>query len=284
MGLVSTQWLETHLEDADVRVCDVRWFLASTGRSGRAEYQARHLPGAVFVDLDADLAAPDDGREGRHPLPSADAFQAAMRRAGISESTHVIAYDDSGGTYAARLWWLLRAHGHAKVSLLDGGFGVWKAENRPLATGPVRVAEGGFTSRPVAGVSLDLPATRAFLKTGLLLDARAANRYQGEVEPIDPRPGHIPGATNLPTSDLLADGRFLSVERLRERFAKVGADQREVAASCGSGVTACHLLFAMDLAGVRPFPSAKLYVGSYSEWSRKAELPVATGAATGEPV
>jgi thiosulfate/3-mercaptopyruvate sulfurtransferase len=281
MGLVSADWLRVQSSAPEVVVCDVRWYLPATGRNGRREYAAGHLPGARFVDLDAELAAPDDGSAGRHPLPSQAVFQAAMRRHGISASTHVVAYDDAGGACAARLWWLLRAHGHERASLLDGGIAAWTAAGGALATEVPHASEGDFTSRPVDGATISLADVPAFVRAGLLLDARAGNRYRGETEPVDARPGHVPGAVNLPFADLLVDGRFAPVEQLRGRFAEAGVDgARAVAASCGSGVTACHLLFAMDLAGVRPFPSARLYTGSYSEWARRKELPVATG---GEP-
>lgn len=284
MALVSVEWLAAHRSDPDVRVCDVRWFLPSTGRVGRDEYLAGHLPGAVFVDLDHDLAGPDDGRAGRHPLPAAGAFEAAMRRAGVSPSTHVVAHDDAGGAVAARLWWLLRAHGHAQVSLLDGGLAAWKDAGLPLATGPVEVPAGSFASRPVPGSSEDLPSVRSLLRSGgLLLDARAPARYRGETEPVDARPGHVPAAVNLPFSDLLENGRFREPSALREAFGRVGVAGREVVASCGSGVTACHLLFALDHAGLLPFPQARLYAGSYSEWARHPELAVATGSAPGAP-
>lgn len=281
MGLVSAEWLRAHAQDPDVVLCDVRWYLPTTGKQGRREYDAGHLPGAQFVDLDQDLAAPDDGTQGRHPLPSRDLFVAAMRRVGIRATTHVIAYDDAGGAYAARLWWLLRAHGHDRVSLLDGGIAAWAAAGGALVTEASANREGDFASREVSGATIELADVPSFVRSGLLLDARAGNRYRGETEPVDARPGHIPGAINLPFGDLLVDGKFASIEQIRSRFASAGVGgARAVGASCGSGVTACHLLFAMDLAGVRPFPSARLYAGSYSEWARRQELPVATG---GEP-
>jgi thiosulfate/3-mercaptopyruvate sulfurtransferase len=178
---------------------------------------------------------------------------------------------------------LLRAHGHGSVSLLDGGIPRWKAEGRPITQDVARPASGNFVSRwnPATVVTLD--ETRQAIRSGsVVVDARPPERYRGDVEPIDPRPGHIPGAVNAPVSANLADGLFLPAEKLRERYAPMMTEASDVIASCGSGVTACHDLFAMDLAGIRPFPKARLYVGSYSEWSRKCELPVTTGPSKGE--
>lgn len=285
MSLVSTEWLAQHLHDPEVRVCDVRWYLPNVGKNGATEYSNGHIPGAVFIDLDRDLAAPDDGTAGRHPLPTPEAFVEGMRRAGISSSTHVVAYDDLGGAIAARLWWLLRAHGHAKVSLLDGGLTKWKAENRPLETTAPRYQAGSFESRwnPEAAVSRE--TTRNALRSGAaVFDARARDRYRGDTEPVDPRAGHIPGAINAPVGESVTkQGTFLPREELQQRFESLVRPAQEVIASCGSGVTACHTLFALDWSGVRPFPSAKLYVGSFSDWSRRKDLPVATGSEPGSP-
>ncbi len=284
MSLVSVDWLRAHRSDEDVLVCDVRWYLPTTGRSGADEYAAGHVTGAMFIDLDRDLAAPDDGRAGRHPLPAATDFEAAMRRVGVGPQTHVVAYDDAGGAYAARLWWLLRAHGHDRVSLVDGGWQAWTAAGGEIEQQASVRAPGAFVARPVAGAAIDLEGVRRHLHAGgLLLDARAAPRYRGETEPVDARPGHVPGAVNLPFTDLLQDGRFLAREPLRARLAAAGVGAGAVAAGCGSGVTACHLLFALDLTGLRTFPRATLYAGSYSEWARRRELPVALGAEPGTP-
>jgi thiosulfate/3-mercaptopyruvate sulfurtransferase len=284
MGLVSTEWLAARLSDPAVRVCDVRWYLPGSGRRGADEYAAGHIPGAVFVDLDHDLAARDDGRAGRHPLPDPTAFQTAMRRAGIGARTHVVAYDDAGGSVAARLWWLLRASGHAQVSLLDGGITTWKAEGRPLERDLPKVPPGDFVSRWNAESAIGLEDLRDALRGGaVLLDARARERYRGDTEPVDPRPGHIPGSVSAPFSENLAAGRFLPADALKKRYAALLPAQGEVIASCGSGVTACHDLFALDLAGVLPFPRARLFPGSYSEWSRRRDLPVALGDDPGEP-
>lgn len=284
MGLVSTQWLADHLQDPAVRICDVRWYLPTTGRSGARSYADGHIPGAVFVDLDRDLAARDEGREGRHPLPAPEAFEAAMRRAGVDSGTHVVAYDDAGGSIAARLWWLLRAHGHEAVSILDGGLPAWTQEGRPVTNESPAVRAGQFVSRWQEGVATDLAGTKAALRSGaLLVDVRARERYRGDTEPVDPRPGHIPGAVNAPFAEALESGRFLPVERLRKHYAQIAGDDLPVIASCGSGVTACHLLFGLDLTGVRSFPQARLYAGSYSEWARHQELPVERSGNPGAP-
>jgi thiosulfate/3-mercaptopyruvate sulfurtransferase len=283
MTLVNVEWLAGHASEADLRLCDVRWYLPTSGRRGSEEYARGHVPGAVFIDLDRDLASPDDGSEGRHPLPSREQFVSAMRRAGISADTHVVAYDDVGGAVAARLWWLLRHYGHERVSLLDGGITAWSESGRALTEEVPSVAPGGFHGLANEAQVLSLEAVQQHLKGGgLLLDARAANRYRGETEPVDPRAGHIPGATNLPVSDLLVQGRFLEPVALHAKMEGL-VGTRTVAASCGSGVTACHLLFALDHAGVRPFGTARLYNGSFSEWSRRNSLPVALGSEPGVP-
>lgn len=283
MALVDAAWLAEHLHDPDVRVCDVRWYLSKDKR-GIDAYRAGHVPGAAFIDLDGELASPDDGRAGRHPLPAAETFVAAMRRAGIGPNTHVVAYDDGGGSVAARLWWLLRAYGHAKVSLLDGGIQAWTKAGGALETTTPTFPEGSFSGRFDAQAALSIDETRHLVsRGGLLLDARAPERYRGEVEPVDARPGHVPGAVNVPFATLLEEGRFLPHDRLASRLETLRLDERPVVASCGSGVTACLLLFALDHAGVVPFPAARLYAGSYSEWARRKDLPVATGASPGEP-
>jgi len=284
MSLVSVDWLQSRIGQPDVRLCDVRWYLPSVGKSGAQEYAAGHLPGAVFIDLDTALADPDDGREGRHPLPAQERFVRAMRAAGIGPDTHVVAYDDAGGAFAARLWWLLRAWGHTAVSLLDGGIGAWTGAGLPLAQTVPTITEGSFAGQLDAQLVASREETRQLLRQGaLLLDARAGNRYRGETEPVDPRPGHVPGAVNLPFMELLRDGRFLPAAELRQRLEATGLGDRSVVASCGSGVTGCHLLFALDATGARPLAQTRLYAGSYSDWARRAELPVTTGAEPGEP-
>lgn len=249
---------------------DVRYRLG--GPHGRPDYEAGHIPGAVFVDLDAELAAPP-GDGGRHPLPDVAAFGAAMRRAGVSAGTPVVAYDGDKGWGAARAWWLLRWAGHARVRVLDGGLAAWDG---PLETAVPAPVEGDFTPRPGALPLLDADAAAAVARDGLLLDARAGERYRGEVEPIDPVAGHIPGAVSAPTGENLdAEGRFLAAGDLAARFSALGAgpDDRTVGVYCGSGVSAAQQAVALELAGYVP----ALYAGSWSEWSGDPARPVATG-------
>ncbi len=270
--LVDAPWLAAHLDE--VLVADVRWSLG--GGADRAGYAAGHLPGAVFVDLDADLAAPSSPEGGRHPLPTPEAFADAMGRLGIGDDAPVVAYDDAGGSIAARLWWMLDAIGH-RAAVLDGGLAAWTG---PLEAGPVTPHGARFTSRlwpedrfvgtdAVDGLRSDPGA--------LLVDARTAARFRGEDTSTDPRPGHVPGSTSAPWADNLgADGRFRPPTELRERFAALGADAADVVvASCGSGVTACHDLLALRLAGIGP---TRLYVGSWSAWSADPDRDVATSS------
>ncbi len=264
-------------DDATVpTLLDVRWSLA--GPPGRAEYEAGHLPGAVFVDLDRDLAAPP-GPAGRHPLPEAVDFQAAMRRAGVSEHRPVVVYDAGNSQAAARAWWNLRYFGHGDVRVLDGGFGAWVAAGGEVSTDEREAEPGDFTARAGQLPVLDADGAAHLASTGILLDARAAERYRGEVEPVDPVAGHIPGAVSAPTAATTDDrGRFLAPDRLREHFAALGvASGGEVGTYCGSGVTAAHQVLALTLAGVS---TPALYVGSWSNWvadpsvrSRPAEAP-----------
>ncbi|GHF09640.1 sulfurtransferase [Streptomyces fumanus] len=256
---------------------DVRWQLSmakATGEpsfDGRAEYAAGHLPGAVFVDLDRELAAPP-GRGGRHPLPDLGEFGAAMRRAGVSADRPVVVYDGGQGWAAARAWWLLRWTGHPDVRVLDGGLAAWQG---PLSTEVPRPEPGDFEPVPGETGLLDADAAAALAKSGLLLDARAGERYRGEVEPIDPVGGHIPGAVSAPTTQNVGpDGRLLPADELRARFAALGVtDGTEVGVYCGSGVSAAHEVLALAAAGV----PAALYAGSWSEWSADPNRPVAVG-------
>ncbi|MEV3997452.1 sulfurtransferase [Streptomyces halstedii] len=248
---------------------DVRWQLG--GPHGRTDYDAGHLPGAVFVDLDAELAGPP-GAGGRHPLPDPEAFGAVMRRAGVSRDVPVVVYDGGQGWAAARAWWLLRWAGHPDVRVLDGGLAAWTGD---LSTKVPEPDEGDFRPEPGGLPLLDADGAAALADSGLLLDARAAERYRGDVEPIDRVGGHIPGAVSAPTTgNVTEDGRFLSAETLAARFAGLGAGPgSEVGVYCGSGVSGAHEVLALEIAGHR----AALYAGSWSEWSSDASRPVATG-------
>ncbi|MFE7752476.1 sulfurtransferase [Streptomyces sp. NPDC057428] len=248
---------------------DVRWQLG--GPHGLADYEAGHIPGAVFVDLDVELAGPE-GRGGRHPLPDPEAFGAVMRRAGVGGESPVVVYDGGLGWAAARAWWLLRWTGHPDVRVLDGGLAAWTGE---LTTAIPKPAEGDFRPAPGALGLLDADGAAGLARSGLLLDARAAERYRGDVEPIDRVGGHIPGAVSAPTTQNVdEDGRFLPAGSLASRFAALGADgATEVGVYCGSGVSGAHEVLALEIAGHR----AALYAGSWSEWSADESRPVATG-------
>ncbi|GGO03609.1 sulfurtransferase [Microbispora rosea subsp. aerata] len=256
----------------DVTILDVRWRLG--GPPGIEAYQEGHIPGAVFCDLDADLAAPP-GPAGRHPLPTPEAFQAAMRRLGVSEGRPVVVYDDADSTAAARAWWTLRYFGHGDVRVLDGGLRAWTRAGLPVTKEERPVTPGDFTARPGGMPVLDADQAAALAADGVLLDARAAERYRGEVEPIDPVAGHIPGAVSAPTGENVEpSGRFHTREFLRERFNSLGAVEGiPVGAYCGSGVTAAHEVLALEIAGL----PASLYVGSWSNWVADPGRPVATG-------
>jgi thiosulfate/3-mercaptopyruvate sulfurtransferase len=266
--IVDSAWLNAKRDG--VVVADVRWYLDD--RDGRAAYDAGHVPGAVFVDLDRDLAAPGSPAVGRHPLPAPEDFAAAMERLGIGDHDTVVAYDDQGGVMAARLVWMLRATGHA-AGLVDGGIGAYDG---PLETAtPEPRAPKRFTPRPWPAdrvASMDDAADAA----NVVLDARQRERYLGEPSPLDPRAGHIPGARSLPARENVdADGRFLPVDDLRRKLAAAGVDgATPVVSYCGSGVTACHNLLVVEHAGL---PAGRLYPGSWSQWASDPERPVETG-------
>ncbi|MGW7352406.1 sulfurtransferase [Streptomyces sp. NPDC054784] len=253
---------------------DARWRLG--GPPGREEYAAGHLPGAVHVDLETELAGQVGPGTGRHPLPALDVFGTAMRRAGVSTGRDVVVYDGGQGWSAARAWWLLRRTGHPSVRVLDGGLAAWDG---PLTTEVPAPAEGDFVPRPVTSGVLSADEAAALARDGLLLDARAAERYRGETEPIDPVAGHVPGAISAPTTENTGpDGTYLPASELAARFRELGAtDGTAVGVYCGSGVSAAHQVLALELAGVE----AALYVGSWSEWAADPDREVATGPLPG---
>ena len=275
MALISVAGLAEHLADPDAHgpivICDVRFHLADVGQ-GRREYDAGHLPGARFVDLHTELAGGPGG--GRHPLPPVADFIALLGRLGVTPATLVVGYDSAGGATASRLWWMLRSIGHGRAAVLDGGIQAWVAAGQPLTDevpadapsrypAPADVAWTGIVSADDVAQGIDFGAT--------VVDSRAAERYRGEVEPIDPQAGHIPGAINrFHGENLGPDGLHRPVAELAERFAGLGTSP---IVYCGSGVTACHNLLAMSLAGIN---QARLYPGSWSEWSSDPDRPVAT--------
>ncbi|QLQ39951.1 sulfurtransferase [Micromonospora robiginosa] len=277
--LVEPERLAAELDRADPPVLlDVRWRLA--GPPGRDDHSAGHLPGAVFVDLDTELCGPP-GAAGRHPLPDPAALQAALRAAGVRSGHPVVVYDGGDGMSAARAWWTLRWAGHRAVRVLHGGFPAWTAAGLPVDATVPEPAPGDVTVTPGALPVLDAAraARLAAADSGVLLDVRAAPRYRGETEPVDPVAGHVPGAVNLPAPAYVSQGRFPAAEALRARFAEAGVDpDAPVGAYCGSGVTAAQAVLALHLAGR---PDAALYVGSWSEWVADPDRPVATGDAAG---
>ncbi|CAM3044246.1 sulfurtransferase [Saccharomonospora xinjiangensis] len=258
-------------------VLDVRWRL--TGPSGRESYAEAHVPGAVFLDVDTDLAS-EPGAGGRHPLPEAEVLQRTLRAAGVRESRPVIVYDDADGSVAARAWWLLRWSGHRQVAVLDGGFAAWLTEGRPVTRTVPEPVQGDLVVRPAALPVLDADGAAELARHGVLLDARAPQRYTGETEPVDPRPGHVPGAVNSPfTAHTGEDGRWRSPEELARHFAGLGVGPgTPVGAYCGSGVTACSVVLALELSGLRDGDRpAALYAGSWSNWVADPGRPAATG-------
>lgn len=251
-------------------VIDVRWSLA--GPPGRLAYEAGHLPGAVFADLDTDLSG-RRGAAGRHPLPDPADFEAAMRRLGVDNARPVVVYDAADSVPAARAWWDLRYFGHHDVRVLDGGFAAWVGAKMPVNQEIPAARQGDFVACPGGLPMLTAEAAAAVAESGVLLDVRAPERFRGDVEPVDPVAGRVPGAVNLPTSaNVGADGKFLDVETLRSRFEPLR--DREVGAYCGSGVNAAHTIFAMMVAGFEP---PALFVGSWSHWIADPSRPVATG-------
>lgn len=274
--LVTVPWLSVHLQQPRLRIVDCRYTLGQPG-AGYQRYLAGHIPGTVHLDVDADLATRVG--PGRHPIPTPADFARTMGAIGVDAETRVIAYDDCGGAYAARLWWLLRYFGHRPAALLDGGWTQWVAQRLPIETARPTIAVRIFTAVPQPHWVVQKDAVRQMRTRAdvVLLDARAPERYRGEREPIDAQAGHIPGAINAPWAENLnpEDHTFKHLESLRAHFRTYGCEHaQEIVAYCGSGVTACHNIFVLQRLGL----DAKLYEGSWSEWSADTSLPVACGA------
>lgn len=276
--VISPADLAVHLADSNWLIVDCRFDLAQPD-AGEIAYQAGHIPNAIYAHLDRDLAAPITPATGRHPLPAPQQFAETLSAWGVDNDTQVIACDADSGMYAARLWWMLRWVGHRKAAVLEGGLKAWLAAGLPLTQEIPRRTPTHFEARADRNAWLDAAevAERVQRNDWRLLDARAPERFAGEVEPIDAVAGHVPGAGNHPFAlNLAPDGRFLSAPELQARFAEsqAGVADDHTIAMCGSGVTACHLLLALEIAGK---PGAKLYAGSWSEWIRDASRPIAKG-------
>ena len=281
--LIEPAELSRHLGDADWAIIDCRFDLARP-EWGPHAFAAAHLPHALYAHLDRDLSAPRTAYSGRHPLPPIEVLAATFGRLGIDERVQVIAYDQGSGAYAARLWWLLRWLGHTQVAVLNGGLAAWERAGLPLSTESVRRAPRRFTARPdprllATGNEVAAAARSGALTSGqqLLVDARSADRFAGENETIDPVAGHIPGARNHPfAGNIDAHGRFLEARLLRRSWESTlrGMSPQRLIAMCGSGVTACHNLLALEIAGL---PGARLYAGSWSEWITDPAHPIARG-------
>jgi thiosulfate/3-mercaptopyruvate sulfurtransferase len=260
-NLISVRTLGGDLDR--VQLFDVRWRL-NHPELGYESYLAGHIPGAVFVNLDNDLSAPDG--PGRHPLPVPAAFATTLGRLGLDPEGDVVVYDDTAGTVAARMWWMLRSIGHDRVRVLDGGFEAWEGAGLPVETGPISPNATNYPEPPGFNGVVDIDD----LEGRTLIDVRAVERYEGQTEPVDPTPGHIPGAINIPSSEALEDGRF----RKSDELAGIYGDLKSPVISCGSGVVACHTALAIAESG-QAIP--EVYIGSYSEWSRSGRA-VATGS------
>jgi len=268
--LVDVDWLTAHLWDPHLRLADCRWYLADS-QQGRREYESAHLPGAIFVSVEEHLTGPDG--PGRHPLPDPRTFAAAMGELGVGDRSVVVAYDNSGGAIAARLWWMLTALGHHNVAVLDGGVAAWSDGMGDLTDEEPEYEPELLTARPWHGI-IDRHDVARLPLGSVVVDARAPERFRGETEPIDPAAGHIPGAVNLPYAENVdQSGLFRDGPWLRGRYVDARADGDHTVVYCGSGVTACHTILAMEVAGLG---RATLYPGSWSDWAT-AGLPVETG-------
>ena len=273
--IITTEELADHLNDPDWAVVDCRFDLKNPDW-GFTDYQSGHIPGAIYAHLDKDLAGPVTEQTGRHPLPDVYAFARRLSEWGISNQTQVVVYDTQGGAYAARLWWMLRLVGNFAAAVLDGGYPKWQQEGRPTAKGVEHRPQAEFIPHPDWGLVADAVEVERIRKDPAysLIDARAPERFRGEVEPIDAIAGHIPGAVNrFHARNLSSSGTLLDPGTLRAQFAELigSADPRNVVVYCGSGVTSAHHVLAMVHAGL---PTPRLYVGSWSEWIRDRNRPL----------
>ncbi len=278
--LVSVEQTAAHLDDPEWVICDCRHDLANHS-AGYKAYRAGHIPGARFLHLDVDLSGPKTGLTGRHPLPHPSTFSLRLGALGISNNTQVVAYDETGGVYASRLWWMLRWVGHTKVAVLDGGWQAWSKAGLPVTVEQPEIKPVTFNGKPQTQIAVDSAQVLANLqqRKALVLDARSSDRYRGENETMDPVAGHIPGAANrFFKLNLDADGRFKKPAALKQEFGGMlgGHAPEAIVHQCGSGVTACHNLLAMEVAGLA---GSRLYPGSWSEWVSDRRRPVARGDA-----
>lgn len=277
-SIISADLLQQHLDDSRWRVVDCRFNLKEPDE-GLSLYQMEHIPNAIYAHLDHDLSSPVTSTSGRHPLPDVEKFKQTLGRWGIDHNTQVVVYDDAAGSYAARLWWMLRWLGHDAVAVLDGGFGLWKQQSLPTTSVTPQIEPVIFTGKPDMTMVMDGNELEKSLKASAvcLIDVRDPKRYLGIEEPIDKVAGHVPGAINAPwKSNVDERGMYLSKAQLHDHFTKIlrnAGDDKTIVVMCGSGVTACHSLVALDYIGVS---DAKLYPGSWSEWITRPQRPVAT--------
>lgn len=275
-SIVSVTWLAQRLGQDDLVIADCRFELADPA-AGRRAYDEAHIPGAIFFDLDKDLSQPSSGPGGRHPLPPLEQVVALFGRVGISDGVTVVCYDDQQGMIAGRLWWMLRYLGHRQVALLDGGYSAWLATGQPVTASEPNPVVRTFVPRLQPHMIATIDDVRALSATddGIIIDARAPERYRGEVEPLDPVAGHIPGAINLPwQGNIDGNGKFHDPEALAKHYAVVRDRADDAIVHCGSGVSGCVNILGLERAGI---PGAKLYIGGWSDWCSDASNPVATG-------